>query len=180
MGILNSDSPFTAWYHFSILEGRVIGSEHPENLHFDDREKREISRRIAQYLNSEHKIRAVINLTEAAWSYGVGGMAEYHFPLSDNRIDGTSFEELKAIVDTISTHIEAGENVWVHCQQGIDRTGCAIGCYLVTLGMDPSTAISLIKENWSDRRKSKPMYHELWEPSAKRIREFASFLRAEI
>lgn len=166
-------SPYPNWYYFSSYEGRVIGSEHPENLHSDPWGKKEISRRIASYLRTEHNVSVVLNLTKAKRSYGLDGIREYHFPFDDNQIAETEIADLDAATGIISKHVQAGEGVWVHCQAGIDRTGCVIGCFLTTLGIDAEQAISQIKENWPDRRKSKAMYHDLWEPSAQLIRDYA-------
>jgi hypothetical protein len=156
------------------LQGALIGSEHPENLRSDGPGKLDVTRAIAEYLTNERRVRTVLNLTERPWTYGVGVLAARHLPMSDRHIQQTAHETLSLAVRVIEQGVSAGQGVWVHCQGGIDRTGCVIGCYLISTGLTPEAAIASIKDRWPERRKQRALSHELWEPVADRIRAYAT------
>ncbi len=168
---------FPNWFYYALLNGTLIGSERPENLHAEASGKLDVTRRLAQRLVAEHGVRTVVNLTERAWTYGTEELAVHHLPMSDRYIDQTAHETLERAVGIIGQGISAGRGVWVHCQGGIDRTGCVVGCYLVSTGTDTETAIGAIKDRWPERRKKNPTSHELWEPVAERIRAYSATRR---
>jgi atypical dual specificity phosphatase len=155
------------------LDGALIGSEHPENLERDMSGKLEVTRIIAERLASQG-FRTVINLTERPWTYGVAALAVQQLPMSDRHIEQTTRATLDSAVRLIEQGISAGHGVWVHCQGGIDRTGCVIACYLTSRGLTAEAAIDAIKERWPERRRARSISHELWEPVADRIRAYAS------
>ena len=168
---------FPGWFCFDLLNGKLIGSEHPENLRREAAEKLDMTQRIARQLVEDHRVRTVLNLTERPWSYGLSELRVVHVPMSDRDIRATAHETLTLATRAIGEAIGGGQAAWVHCQGGIDRTGCVVGCYLVSAGEPPDTAIAAVKERWPERRKNNPHSHELWEPVAERIREYAATLR---
>jgi hypothetical protein len=165
---------FPNWYYYELLNGALIGSEHPENLRTGPAEKLEITRTIAERLVSTRAVRTVLNLTEREWTYAADGLAVVHLPMSDRYIHDTAHETLERAVRCIHEDISVGRAVWVHCQGGIDRTGCVVGCYLVATGQDADGAIAAVKDHWPERRKRNPVSHESWEPVAARIRAYAA------
>ena len=164
---------FPNWYGYELLDGKLIGSEHPENLHFDPAEKRRITHQIAHHLRQDHGVRAVLNLTASPWEYGDAGLIAYHLPIPEASMDACPRELLVRAVQIIDQVTSTGGSAWVHCQRGIDRTGCVIGCYLTSLERDPESVICDIKAQWPKYRVSGSGF-ELWEPAAKRIREYAA------
>jgi protein-tyrosine phosphatase len=159
------------------LNGNLIGSEHPENLRREPSEKLDVTQRIARRLVESHRVRTVLNLTEHPWSYGLSELRVVHLPMSDRDIRATSHETLTLATRVIDEAITAGQAAWVHCQGGIDRTGCVVACHLVSSGQTLDTAIAAVKECWPERRRNNSHSHELWEPVAERIREYAAALR---
>ena len=163
----------SSWFHYEFLQGRLIGSEHPENLHSDHAEKIAIGKRTAAHLAEERNIRGVIILTLERWTYDVPRLSEYHIPMSDRETQAPSVRDLSSALTIIDTHLSRSEGVWVHCQRGMDRTGCVIGCYLSAIGYSPERVIEGLRDRFPAYR-SRPEFHGLWEPVAERIREFAN------
>src|SRR5262245_60630916 len=111
------------WFHYEFLNGRLLGSEHPENLESEASQKLEVMRRISEHLVVERAVGAVVNLTHDACVYGVENLAAYHCPLNDTLIDQIDNETIDEVVGIIERHILLQQGVWIHCQAGIDRTG---------------------------------------------------------
>ena len=61
--------------------------------------------------------------------------------------------------------------VWIHCRQGLDRTGAVIGSYLVSRGADPERVIGELLDLFPARRRT-PAFLDLWAPYSRLIRSF--------
>ena len=67
------------------------------------------------------------------------------FPVRD--LDVPDVGLMHRILDSIDAAIETGRPVYVHCQDGIGRTGTAVGCYLIRRGLaDAETVIERIQQ----------------------------------
>lgn len=171
--------PPSGWFCYSVCDGRLFGSEHPENLHHDPVEKRAITRQVAQYMVEHQRVKLVINLTSDPWEYHVPALETLHIPLNDNFIAQVDLAVLANIANVVNAQIEqAGVAVWVHCNRGIDRTGLVVGCCLIRRGVDADEAATLVKSHWPEARKKRAFAHDLWKPAARRMREFQDSLRA--
>lgn len=53
-------------------------------------------------------------------------------------------DAMRAILDVIDQHHEAGRVVYVHCWSGIGRTGMTVGCWLVRHGLAPAEALARV------------------------------------
>ena len=60
-------------------------------------------------------------------------------PIQDMRTP--SREEMAQILESLSSAVQSGENVYLHCFGGRGRTGTVVGCYLVQQGMSPEQAL---------------------------------------
>lgn len=167
----------SGWFCFSVCDGRLFGSEHPENLHSDPAEKRAITRRIAEYMVQRQHVRMVINLMSEPWEYHVPTLEVLHIPLDDNSIAQVDLAVLSKVVTTVNDKIDQiGASAWVHCNRGIDRTGLVVGCCLIGQGLDADEAVSAVKSQWPESRKRRAFAHDLWEPVARKMREFQKSL----
>lgn len=68
------------------------------------------------------------------------GMSFWSLPIPDRHTPGSP-TELAAALDRINEALSSGQNVLIHCRQGIGRTGLVAACMLVTKGWDPSRAV---------------------------------------
>jgi protein-tyrosine phosphatase len=65
------------------------------------------------------------------------------FPIPDRRAP-KSESKLAEVLERITRVLSAGENVLVHCRQGIGRSGLMAACLLVKKGMSPGAAIASV------------------------------------
>ncbi|MBI3048942.1 MAG: dual specificity protein phosphatase family protein [Acidobacteria bacterium] len=68
------------------------------------------------------------------------------FPIPDRGVP-VSRESVADLADEITSALETGRNVAVHCRQGIGRSGLIVGGVLVAAGKDLDTALEAIKES---------------------------------
>jgi DNA polymerase-4 len=66
-----------------------------------------------------------------------------NLPIED--MDTPSREQMQKILESISSALQAGENVYLHCWGGRGRTGTVVGCYLVKQGASPEHALEQIR-----------------------------------
>lgn len=62
-------------------------------------------------------------------------------------LDGGVLPDLKPVqkvVKQMTSHLDAGQNVVVHCAGGLGRTGTVAGCWLVSQGMSAIEAIDTL------------------------------------
>jgi len=147
------------FYHYDFLDGRLMGSEHPCSL---GRPKQ-----LIEHFLRTQGVRALITLTTDFIDYGVPELRQYHVPIANMPSRG----QVRQAVTLIHQRLAQNEGVWVHCQQGIDRTGCVIGCYLTATGSDPGRVIAELLQKFPERRRT-PRMVELWQPYADMIRSF--------
>ena len=77
------------------------------------------------------------------------------FPIGDLGLPTP--QQMKSILDTIDTSLEAGHKIYLHCWGGIGRTGTTVGCYLVRHGKNGEEALRQLTEWWKKVPKSR--YH---------------------
>jgi len=71
------------------------------------------------------------------------GLTFISFPIPDYSVP-TSTGELRQVVSKLEESLKRGENVGVHCRQGIGRSSLVAACVLVASGESPSTAFENI------------------------------------
>jgi hypothetical protein len=76
---------------------------------------------------------------------------KYRIPVDDDRQDNSlyiMYLYLPKIVDIMKFHINRGENIYVHCHAGMQRSACVVAAYLMSsFNMTPKDAITIIKRN---------------------------------
>jgi protein-tyrosine phosphatase len=73
----------------------------------------------------------------------------YRIPVDDDRQDNSiqvMFLYLSKIVELIKRHVSRGENIYIHCHAGMQRSACVMAAYLMAVrGFSPAEAIQYIK-----------------------------------
>ncbi len=78
------------------------------------------------------------------------GMTVRRLPIRDVDIPREP-RRLLWLIAKIHEHIEAGENVAIHCAGGLGRTGVVAGCFLVSSGLSSSLAQRVLFETRGPR-----------------------------
>ncbi len=89
----------------------------------------------------------IISLTVHALSHGYlneHGITGMHIPMPDMR--APSLKEVERFVERLSSLVDAGNKVAVHCGAGLGRTGTMLACYLVSRGMSAEEAMHEVRQ----------------------------------
>lgn len=164
-----------------VEPGRLLAGEHPG--YWDERVPR---RRIVGLLDAG--IRVFIDLstrTDGVNSYqrqlakvcrDRGIDSEYLWrPLPAETVPDYAADVID-ILRTVKLSLDAGQRVYVHCDDGLGRTGMVIGCWLVERGFDPEDALDELARRFAAMNKSRPHcstpssalqaeWVENWEPT---------------
>ena len=85
------------------------------------------------------------------------GMEWLHLPIPDVSTPGPEFEaKWPAISKHLRSHLDAGENILIHCRGGVGRSGMVAARLLGEFGVDAETAIARV-------RSARPGAIETWE-----------------
>ena len=79
---------------------------------------------------------------EAALAQG-SGLRFLQFPIPDYSLP-SSFEDARAFVEMLDAALTGGENVGIHCRQGIGRSSLIAAAVLVLRGTDPEEAFNRV------------------------------------
>jgi len=137
----------------------LIGSESPcifGNAH-----------KLVTYFSKYYNIKHIINLTSQCEEYHIDGLKEYHVPVYDLPFE----KDMKQLFNIIEKGLSRKEPVWIHCERGIDRTGCVIGSYLVYKGYNPEEVIEELLDKFKNRIQY-PYFYKLWEDKIAFIHSF--------
>ncbi len=143
-----------------VEPGRLLAGEHPG--HWDESAAR---RRIARLLDLH--VRRFIDLSARA-----DQVSPYHallekicrdrgisvsyawLPLRENDVPHHA-EDVVDVLRAIQAGLDAGERVFVHCSDGVGRTGMVIGCWLVERGFDPEVALEELARRFATMSKAR-------------------------
>ena len=122
-----------------VIEGKLAGMGRPGSSLSD----------LGQDLRllAEEGISAIVTLTEDTLKpepLEAAGFEHIHIPVWD--MSAPSQGDIQRFVQFVSSLLEAGRAVSVHCAMGLGRTGTMLACYLVYSGMDAHQAIGLVRE----------------------------------
>jgi hypothetical protein len=147
---LNRPSPNSYW----VIPGRLLAGEYPIGDYSDARA------RLARF--REAGINQFIDLTEKgelpAYRHLLPVYTRYqNLPIPDSQVPA-SVAPIAALLSDIRSAVEAKRCIYVHCRQGIGRTGLIVGCYLADAAGDGRSAIKELNQLWqqSERAKSWP------------------------
>jgi hypothetical protein len=143
-----------------VEPGQLLAGEHPG--HWDESAAR---RRIARLLDAG--IRLFVDLStpaDAVHPYEVildklchdrGLYAEHlSVPLREDAVPDHA-EDVVYVLSEIQFALESGSRVYVHCGDGVGRTGMVMGCWLVERGFDPADALEELARRFAPMNKAK-------------------------
>jgi ADP-ribosylglycohydrolase/protein-tyrosine phosphatase len=78
---------------------------------------------------------------------GARNVVHRRFPIVDHGLPDSP-QTLADVAAAIEADLAAGRRVYVHCRAGIGRTGMAVGCYLISQGLDGSAALDKLQRLW--------------------------------
>lgn len=74
------------------------------------------------------------------------GLHWWHLPIRDVDVPDKQFEnQWKALRPDIHARLSSGERILIHCRGGLGRTGLLAGRILVERGVEPETAIAMVR-----------------------------------
>lgn len=143
-----------------VESGRLLAGEHLG--HWEDSVVR---RRLCALLDAG--VRVFIDLSERAdavrnykpmldkLARERGIVADYRWePLPSDTVP-ENIEDVLYVLRAIENGLASGSRVYVHCSDGVDRTGMVMGCWLVERGFDPEAALEELGRRFSAMAKSK-------------------------
>ena len=75
------------------------------------------------------------------------GLAHASFPIRDRSIPrDDQHTDLNHLLDDLAARIRNGQNIAIHCQAGLGRTGMMAGLLLGRFGIDGAAAITAIRQ----------------------------------
>jgi protein-tyrosine phosphatase len=81
-----------------------------------------------------------LDLGREAQAVKARGMKFVSSPIPDRQVPNSE-TEMAAALERIDAELSAGNNVVVHCRQGIGRTGLVGACLLITKGLSSERAV---------------------------------------
>ena len=94
----------------------------------------------------ERGIRQLINLDERPHRperLAQYGLSQCHLPVRD--FTAPTPQQLTTAVGVVTSAVAAGERIAIHCGAGLGRAGTVAACYLVSLGHDWRTAVTMVR-----------------------------------
>ncbi len=147
--------------HYTLSGGELVGCEHPAVLGRPQA--------VLEALADEYNVQAVLTLTPRFTDFALPQVRQFHVPMAGL----PSPAELERAMAVIDFCCQANEVVCVHCQRGLDRTACVLGCWLVRQGAEPETVIAELLSKFPPACCSE-RFRELWRPCAEIIRHLGS------
>jgi hypothetical protein len=137
-----------------IVPGRLLAGEYPS-----DADPRVAAERLQRFRSAG--IGLFVDLTEPLelepYSHLVGDARHERRPIPD--LGTISRRRYREILDLVDSGVGSGDGVYVHCWQGLGRTGTVVGCWLVRHGFDggdPLARIAGLRQGLPDAGRSSP------------------------
>jgi len=88
---------------------------------------------------------AELDLQNEAEICGLHRIGFVSFPIEDRGVP-TSYRPALRLIGDLDSRLSRGENVLIHCRQGVGRTGIIAAGLLIYRGFDPQTAIQRVSQ----------------------------------
>ena len=148
---LNRPLPNSYW----VIPGRLLAGEYPIGSDYTDARAR-----LARF--REAGINHFVDLTEKGELPAYRHLLPVHTkyqesPIADSNVPA-NVTQLQQLLSDIRLAVEAKRCIYVHCRQGIGRTGLVMGCYLADAAGNGKSALKELNQLWqqSERAKSWP------------------------
>jgi protein-tyrosine phosphatase len=86
---------------------------------------------------------AQLDLAQESGAVESNGIRFFSFPIPDRGIPA-SIREAFSLLGDLASALDHGQNVAIHCRQGIGRSGLIAACLLVISGMGAEKAIEVV------------------------------------
>lgn len=87
-----------------------------------------------------------LNVSNLGTCISNAGLKWFHLPIKDYSIPTSSFErQWKTISKDLRAHLKAKNNILIHCNAGLGRSGTIAAKLLVELGFDAKDAIQQVR-----------------------------------
>ena len=124
-----------------VVPGKLLAGEYP-----GDPDPRVAAERLQRFRSSG--IRLFVDLTEPLelepYAHLVGDARHERRPIPD--LGTTTRRRYSEILDLVDSTLSGGEAAYVHCWQGLGRTGTVIGCWLVRHHLGGVDALQALAE----------------------------------
>jgi predicted protein tyrosine phosphatase len=84
-----------------------------------------------------------LDLVDEAQAVGAMGIRFMSFPIPDRGVPASASAAV-SLIAAIRDALETGDNVAVHCRQGVGRSGLIAAGVLLSAGIDPERAIEVV------------------------------------
>ena len=132
-----------------LVPQKLLAGEYPGSF-----DAREVQNKVKAFLSSgvtffldlteDGELKPYVSaLSDEAQRRGVA-IIHRRFPVRDGGIP--TLDQMRAILDTITTAIAEGHVVYFHCFGGIGRTGTVACCWLIEQGMTANEALTRLTE----------------------------------
>jgi Dual specificity phosphatase, catalytic domain len=144
---VNRPLPNSYW----VIPGRLLAGEYPIGIDYSDARTR-----LSRF--REAGINSFIDLTEKGELPDYRHLLPVHTkylrsPIGDTRVPKNAQQVLE-LLSAIHAAIKAKRCLYVHCRQGIGRTGLVIGCYLADNGGDGKLALEELNRLWAQSERA--------------------------
>jgi hypothetical protein len=145
---LNRPLPNSYW----VIPGRLLAGEYPIGGDYSDARGR-----LARF--REAGVNHFIDLTEPgelpAYRHLLPVYTRYQgSPIADSSVPASA-AQIQELISDIRAAVEAKRCLYVHCRQGIGRTGLVMGCYLADTAGDGNAALKELNQLWQQSERAK-------------------------
>lgn len=173
----SSDPALPVSNSYWVEPGRLLAGEYPGATLGEKPER--LRQLLAAGFNSFIDLTAEDELPPYHLEFQGTDVVHRRFAIVDHGIPDSP-RTMRAIVAAITQDLADGRRVYLHCRAGIGRTGTAVGCYLISQGLEGPAALQKLQTLWQrcSRARSWPSvpeteeqvrFVEQWTPLAEAI-----------
>lgn len=145
---MNNNHPLPFSESYWVVPGSLLAGEYPGTFGTENTRRRIISLLrcgvtsvidLTQPGDSNAPYESI--LTDEADAYGLE-VVRRNYPIQDFAVPSKT--QMEQVLDVIDSEVANEKIVYVHCIEGIGRTGTVVGCYLVRHGFSGEEALEQI------------------------------------